>query len=45
MTALFSPNTSTHAFDILIKSETEGKVSATVLGLPEYRATGSDCPS
>ncbi len=42
MTALSSPNTSTHAFDILIKPETEGKVSATVLGLPEYRATGSD---
>ncbi|MGB8699539.1 MAG: hypothetical protein WCD18_09000 [Thermosynechococcaceae cyanobacterium] len=37
-----SSNTSTHAFDVLIKPETEGKVSATVLGLPEYRATGSD---
>jgi hypothetical protein len=45
MTALFSPNTSTHAFDVLIKPETEGNVSATVLGLPEYRATGSDRPS
>jgi hypothetical protein len=42
MTALSLPNTSTHAFDVLIKPETEGKVSATVLGLPEYRATGSD---
>ncbi len=42
MTALSSPNTSTHAFDVLIKPETEGKISATVLGLPEYRATGSD---
>jgi predicted RNase H-like HicB family nuclease len=42
MTALSSPNASTHAFDVLIKPETEGNVSATVLGLPEYRATGSD---
>ncbi len=42
MTALSSPNTSTHAFDVLIKPETEGNVSATVLGLPEYRATGRD---
>jgi hypothetical protein len=42
MTALSLPNTSTHAFDVLIKPETEGKVSATVLGLSEYRATGSD---
>jgi hypothetical protein len=42
MKALSSPNTSTHAFDVLIKPETEGNVSATVLGLPEYRATGSD---
>ncbi len=45
MKALSSPNTSTHAFDILIKPETEGKVSATVLGLPEYRAEGYDRPS
>jgi hypothetical protein len=44
MTALSSPNASTHAFDVLIKPETEGNVSATVLGLPEYRATGSDHP-
>jgi hypothetical protein len=42
MKALSSPNTSTHVFDVLIKPETEGNVSATVLGLPEYRATGSD---
>jgi hypothetical protein len=42
MTALSSPNASTHAFDVLIKPETESSVSATVLGLPEYRATGSD---
>jgi hypothetical protein len=41
MTALSLPNTSTHAFDVLIKPETEGNVSATVLGL-EYRAIGSD---
>jgi hypothetical protein len=42
MTALSSPNASTHAFDVLIKPETEGNVSAIGLGLPEYRATGSD---
>jgi hypothetical protein len=42
MKALASPNASTHAFDVLIKPETEGKVSATVFGLPEYRAIGSD---
>ncbi len=42
MTALSFPNTSTHTFDVLIKPETEGKISATVLGLPAYRATGSD---
>jgi hypothetical protein len=46
MTTLSSPNAAshqtTHAFDVLIKLEPEGKVSATVLGLPEYRATGSD---
>jgi hypothetical protein len=42
MKALFSPNASIHAFDVLIKPETEGNVSATVLGLPEYRAIGSD---
>jgi hypothetical protein len=35
-------NASSHAFDVLIKPETEGKVSATVLGLPEYRAEGCD---
>ena len=32
----------THTFDVLIKPEHEGKVSATVLGLPEYRSEGSD---
>jgi hypothetical protein len=46
MAALSSRNASnqhaTHAFDVLIKPETEGKVSATVFGLPEYRAIGSD---
>jgi predicted RNase H-like HicB family nuclease len=46
MTTLSSPNAAshqtTHAFDVLIKLEPEGKFSATVLGLPEYRATGSD---
>jgi hypothetical protein len=42
MKGMSSPNASTHAFDVLIKPETEGKVSATVLGLPEYRATGRD---
>jgi hypothetical protein len=29
-------------FDVLIKRETTGKVSATLLGLPEYRVEGSD---
>ncbi len=29
-------------FDVLIKRETTEKVSATLLGLPEYRAEGSD---
>lgn len=28
--------------DILIKPESHGKVSATVMGWPEYRAEGSD---
>jgi hypothetical protein len=42
MKALSSPNTSTRTFDVLIKPETEGNVSAIVLGLPEYQATGSD---
>jgi predicted RNase H-like HicB family nuclease len=42
MKALSSANPSTHVFDVLIKPDTEGNVSATVLGLPEYRATGSD---
>jgi hypothetical protein len=32
----------THTFDVLIKPEAEGKVSATVLGLPEYRSEGLD---
>jgi hypothetical protein len=41
MKALSLANASTHAFDVLIKPKTECKVSATVLGLPEYRATGS----
>lgn len=33
--------------NVLINAETQGKVNATALGLPEYRATGSDlsfCP-
>lgn len=30
------------AFNVLIKHEPAGKVSATVLNLPEYRAEGSD---
>jgi hypothetical protein len=30
------------ALDVLIKHEPPGKVSATVLGLPDYRAEGSD---
>lgn len=46
MTPLSSTNVATHqathAFDVLIKPEPEGKVIATVLGLPEYRAEGSD---
>jgi hypothetical protein len=42
MTALSSSNASTHVFDVLLQPETEGKVSATVLGLPEYRVVGSD---
>ncbi len=29
-------------FDVLVKRETTEKVSATLLGLPEYRAEGSD---
>jgi hypothetical protein len=33
---------SERALDILIKPEAQGKVSATVLGWPEYRAEGSD---
>jgi hypothetical protein len=45
MPPLSLPRTTTHAFDVLIKPEPEGKVSATVLGLPEYRAEGSDRPS
>jgi hypothetical protein len=32
----------THTFDVLIKPASEGTVSATVLGLPEYRSEGSD---
>jgi hypothetical protein len=46
MTPLFSPSAAqhpaTHTFDVLIKPESEGKVSATVLGLPEYTSEGSD---
>jgi hypothetical protein len=46
MTPLSSPSAAqhpaTHTFDVLIKPESEGKVSATVLGLPEYRSEGSD---
>lgn len=42
MTLLFSSNTATHTFDILIKPESEGTVSAIALGLPEYRAEGCD---
>lgn len=46
MTPLSSPSATnhpaTHTFDVLIKPEPEGKVSATVLGLPEYRSEGSD---
>jgi predicted RNase H-like HicB family nuclease len=46
MTPLSSPNftthQATHSFEVLIKPELEGKFSATVLGLPEYRAEGSD---
>jgi hypothetical protein len=46
MTPLFSPSAANrqanHTFDVLIKPESEGKVSAMVLGLPEYRSEGSD---
>lgn len=33
---------SEHSLDILIKAEPQGRVSATVLGWPEYRAEGDD---
>jgi hypothetical protein len=36
MTALPSSNASTYIFDVPIKPGTEGKVSATVLGLPTW---------
>jgi hypothetical protein len=42
MPPLSAHNPTTHAFDVLIKPEPEGKISATVLGWPEYRAEGSD---
>jgi hypothetical protein len=45
MLPLSLSTTATHTFDVLIKPEPKGKVSATVLGLPEYRAEGSDRPS
>jgi hypothetical protein len=46
MTPLSSPSAANHqgnhTFDVLIKTESEGRVSATVLGLPEYRSEGSN---
>lgn len=42
MPPLSASSSTTHAFDVLIKPESEGKVSATVLGWPGYRAEGSD---
>jgi hypothetical protein len=45
MTPLYSTNSTNQTFQVLIKSESVGKVSATVLGLPEFRAEGSDSAS
>jgi hypothetical protein len=45
MTPLYSANSTNQTFQILIKSESVGKVSATVLGLPEFRVEGSDSAS